>query len=304
MNPGHEISVVIATRNRLHDAMKCIESVLTQTLLPKEIVIVDSSDSLELSSKIQWFESEMTKFIYIHSNSGMTYQWNIGVKASCGDIVFILDDDTILEEEFIKEIMDVFKSDKENKIGGVCGNIISAGQNQRHTLATKFRALAGRMLVNMFFLPRLGSGRFQPSGSPTYRYGTDKIAEVECLPGGATAYRKRVLNEFEFDKNLTYMADDDFSYRESRKYRNVYTPHARIIHTFSLAARRDEYNQMRILIQNYHYLFSKNSLKTIKHRFAFWWSVVGLLVIAIAQGNRQQLRGWEDGLISVRSKDK
>lgn len=116
-----KISVVLATKNRFHDIIKCIESILVQTLLPDEIVIVDASDTQELNSKIKKSESEKIKIIYIHTKAGMTYQWNIGVKNSCGDIIFIFDDDTILKKDFVN----VFENDKERKIGGVCGDVIN-----------------------------------------------------------------------------------------------------------------------------------------------------------------------------------
>lgn len=291
MKKTMNISVIICTRNRVKEPMRCIDSILLQTLPSDEIVVVDSSDSDELSSRIQEIQLATTKLVCIHSNPGMTLQWNIGAKASRGDFVFFLDDDTIPERDFIEKIMDIFHGDEVGQIGGVCGNVISPAQNKPLTLTRWCRAFLGRILLKVFLLPRKGSGRFQLSCLPTYRYGTDKIADVECLPGGATAYRKEVLEKFDFDESLTYMADDDFSYRVSRKYRNMYTPHARILHTFSPTARRDKYKRTKTTVRNYHYIFTKNSPKKIRHRFAFWWSVVGLFILAVLQRDREGLKG-------------
>ena len=48
MNKTPKISIVIPTKNRFQDLIKCIESIEVQTLLPDEIVIVDSSDTAKL----------------------------------------------------------------------------------------------------------------------------------------------------------------------------------------------------------------------------------------------------------------
>jgi glycosyltransferase involved in cell wall biosynthesis len=46
-----KISVVLATKNRFHDIITSIESILVQTLLPDEMVIVDASDTQELNRR-------------------------------------------------------------------------------------------------------------------------------------------------------------------------------------------------------------------------------------------------------------
>ena len=302
-----KISVVIPTKNRFHDIIKCIESILVQTLLPDEIVIVDASDTRKLNSKIKEFKSMKTKFVYIHTKAGMTYQWNIGVKNSCGDIVFILDDDTILDKDFIKEIINIFEKDKEKTIGGICGDVITI-KNQNHSiiysiLATIYRPI-GITLANIFFLCKQGNGKFRLSGFSTCLYGTNKIANVECLPGGLTAYRREVFEEFTFDENIRFMADAEFSYRVSRKYQNVYTPYAKIVHIVSPVARENPYLRRKMLIQSYYYHFKKNLPQTFKHKFAFYMSIIGLFVMEIIGmivhlRNADRLRGLKDGLWDI-----
>jgi len=83
-------------------------------------VIVDASDTEELNEAIKRQFSGSVKIIYIHSKPGLTHQRNVGVEASYGDIIFFLDDDVILDKDFVKEIINVFENDKEKEIGGVC----------------------------------------------------------------------------------------------------------------------------------------------------------------------------------------
>lgn len=306
-----KISVVIATKNRLQDIIKCIESIFIQILLPDEIVIVDSSDTQELNTRIKEFKSGITKIIYVHTKPGVNYQRNIGIEKSSGDIVFFLDDDTILEKDFLKEIVNVFENDKENKIGGVQGDIISIKKNQsRSIIRSILGAISGTIhaiLANIFFLDKIGSGKFRLSGFPTYRYGTNKMVYVECIPSGLTAFRREVLNEFAWDENIYYMTDDDFSYRVSRKYKNVYTPYARLIHNTSPTAREKAYLRRKLFIESYYRHFKKNLPQTFKHKFAFYMAITGLFMMEILgmivpRRNADGLRGLKDGLLEIRGK--
>ena len=299
-----KISVVIPTKNRFHDIIKCIESILVQTSLPDEIVIVDASDTRDLKSEIEHQFFEKIKITYIHSKPGTNLQRNIGIGRSCGDIVFFLDDDVILDKEFVKEIVNVFENDKEKTIGGVCGDPINI-KNQK---------AISKILDDIFFLSESGNAKFRLSGFPTYLYGTNKIANVEFLPSGMTAFRREVLNDFTWDENLAgpsgycYMDDIDFSFRVSRKYKNVYTPHAKAIHKSSPVARDKIYDTKKLLIKNHYYLFKKNFPQTIKHKFAFYMSIMGLFLVEILGmvvhlRNTDGLKGLKDGLLEIKRKD-
>ena len=304
-----KISVVIPTKNRFQDIIKCIDSILIQTLLPDEIVIVDASDTQELNSKIKEFKSEKTKFVYVHTKPGLTYQRNVGVKVSSGDIVIFLDDDVILDKNFIKEIMHIFNDDLEKKVGGVVGNPINNTEKQSYSLIYSIKRSTFIIFVTIFFLIKPGNGKFRLSGFPAHTYGVNKILNVECLPGGLTAYRRAVLNEFKFDENLhgyCFMEDDDFSYRVSRKYINVYTPYAKVIHNVSPVARDSEYPRMKMLIENHHYLFKKNIPQTFKHKFAFYMSIIGLFIAEmmsiLMERNANGLKGLIDGMRNINKK--
>ena len=306
-NKKLKISIVIATKNRFRDIIKCIESILIQTLLPDEIVIVDSSDTQELKSKIKELKLEKTKIIYLHTKPGLTYQRNVGIKASSGDVVIFLDDDVILDNDYTKEIMRVFNDDLEKKVGGIMGNIINNTEKQSQSLIYSIKMAIYTIFATIFFFNKIGNGKFRLSGFPSYPYGVNKILNVECLPGGLTAYRREVLNELKFDENLhgyCFMEDDDYSYRVSRKYINVYTPYAKVIHNVSPIARDYQYAKMKMLIENHYYLFKKNFPQTIKHKFAFYMSICGLFLMAIIERNKDGLKGLIDGMINIKRNKK
>lgn len=300
-----KISVVIATKNRFHDIIKCIESILVQTLLPDEIVIVDSSDTTELRSKLDMYCNKST-FGYIHAKLSLTQARNVGIKESTGDIIIFLDDDVVLDRDYIKEIMHVFNNDLGKKVGGVTGNIMAKPKIQNRLFEYSIRSNVGHIFATIFFLGKYSDGKFRPSGWPTFTR-SEKITNIECLSGANMAFRREVFKEFTFDENLggyCFNEDVDFSYRVSRKYQNIYTPFAKLVHNVSPAARDKEYARMKMIMENHYYLFKKNLPQDFKHKFAFWWSVVGLFVMAMIKRNKDGLKGLRDGLINIKQNKK
>lgn len=274
----NRISVIITTKNRPQDVVRCLGSVSIQTILPDEIIIVDSSDTEELKSELNSFHALYIN--YIHSKPGLTLQRNIGIKASSGDIIIFLDDDVILDKDYIKQIMYVFDSYSARLIGGVTGQIV----NGEEKLIQRLHRIGSETLAALFFLHRYGDGRFQPSGFPTIiKSGSvDKITNVEFLRGCNMAFRREVISTFKFDENLygySWGEDDDIAYRLSRKYQNIYTPFARIVlNNISASTGGSKYAIMKMKIENHYYLFKKNLPQDFKHRVAFYWSVVGLFI--------------------------
>jgi GT2 family glycosyltransferase len=284
-------SIVIVTKNRPGRIIRCIQSISAQTLLPDEVVIVDSSDTDELKSRLEKFQGKPT-IKYLHAKTNMTRARNLGILNSVGDVVIFLDDDVVLDRKYIEEIVRVFQNDPEKRVGGVTGNILCKNS---------LRTSAMQVLGAVFFLPRYGNGKFQLSGQPTLAHG-DKIMKIEFLSGCNMAFRREVLREFKFDEKLngTRCVDDvDISYRVSRKYENIYTPLAKLIHNGPPVRREEEYMRIRDTMRNYYYVFKKNFPQTPRYKFAFWWAVVGMFVAAMLKRSVEGLRGLKDEIINI-----
>lgn len=294
-----KVSVIISTKNRTQDAIRCLKSISIQTLLPDEIIIVDSSDTDQLKAELSAFH--ILNMRYVQSKPGLTLQRNIGIKTSSGGIVVFLDDDITLHKNYIKEIMHVFESCRVRPIGGVTGQIVNAGKAK--TMVQEFYGFIDEVFAAFFFLVRSGGGGFQLSGFPTIlRKGSRNIKNVEFLYGCNMAFTREVISRFEFDENLCgygWGEDDDIAYRVSREHQNIYTPFARIIlNNVSPSTGGSNYALMKMGIENHYYLFRKNFPQDFKHRAAFYWSVVGLFAKeAITTLIKQDSRGLR-GLVS------
>jgi len=309
LKTNKKVSVIIPTKNRIQDVIRATNSILIQTTLPSEIIIVDSSDTKALNNRLKKFKKLRIRYFY--TKPGRCFQRNYGIKKSKGDILIFLDDDVILDKDYIKEIMRVFET-YPYKIGGVT----SRQKLKKITPLKKISLLAYNTFLKIFFIGGNKEGNFQPSGFPSpFPPDIWKIKKCEFLYGFSMAFKKEVIKEFNgFDKNLEKYSgivgeDDDIAYRVSQKYQNYFTPFAKLIHNESPRARDNNFSVMKNGVRQYHYLFKKNFPQDFKHKVIFWWASIGLFfreifMIIISKRDISGLSGLFSGYIEILSKNK
>ena len=163
-------SIIICTRNRLHDLITLFSSLAQQTEKPHEIIIIDSSDIQLAENGV--FQNIVHALpgtcIYKHTKPGLTYQRNIGIACATGDIIYFFDDDVVLEPRYVEYMNAIFQ--KYPEYAGGMGTIknIPAYHYSWHRM------------VRCFFLLQLdyASGMFILSVMLTYAYGTHELKSV------------------------------------------------------------------------------------------------------------------------------
>lgn len=289
-------TVIICTRNRIADIIRCLESLVLQTAMPEELIVVDSSDaSLEFNAEFKTIFSP-TRFVqtqlrYQHTRPGLTYQRNIGIALATHDIVHFIDDDVMLTCNYLASMRQIFEENSDYAGGmGTINNIPVLPKRNWH-----------RLLRYLFLLQRdYASGNFTFSGMPTHAYGTPTFKKVQVLGGCCMAYRSWIFKEYRFDEQLMrygFMEDCDFSYRVSQRYALFYNPKAQLAHYPSKANRDGIIDNRAMYIQHYRYLFYKNIYPNNRLLvFGMWWSILGLFVEALLTRNGDYLRGYWKGL--------
>lgn len=298
-------SVIICTRNRVNDLMKCMDSLTIQTRPIFELIIIDSGDRV-LDDVIGKYKNSLS-IKYIRCKSSLTAARNIGIKEGRGDLIVFLDDDVVLDREYIYNVTHVFET-YGKEVGAVSGNIISDELRSR-CFSSLIRYPVVRRSRNfvfkLFFLYGWGDGRFQPSGFPTHPIGKKDVRFIECLQGASMTFRKEVFENMRFDENLIgycFMEDCDISYRVAQQYKIIYTPYAKLYHNVSPASRDSDHLRMKMLIENHHYLFNKNFPQRLYNRFTFWVSVIGLFFISFLELNKDEIRGLLSGFKTIMHK--
>ena len=115
-----KFSVVIPTRNREVPLKNLLRKILTQTVLPNEVIIVDSSDNIHASY------SEINKMIrYFHTNEkSAAGQRNLGMANVEKDteVLFFLDDDTNPDTEYFEKMLNTLMSNNAIGVSGLAMN--------------------------------------------------------------------------------------------------------------------------------------------------------------------------------------
>jgi glycosyltransferase involved in cell wall biosynthesis len=86
-----QISVIIPTFNRAWSLGRAIDSVLAQTLVPEEIIVVDDGSTDQTAKVLADYEDRIT--VLTQPNAGVSSARNSGIRHSTGEWVALLDSD-------------------------------------------------------------------------------------------------------------------------------------------------------------------------------------------------------------------
>ena len=275
-------SLVIPTWNRPEELTVALRSVLAQTRLPDELVIVDDGqlDAIPLRAEL---ESAGVTCLYERKDiPDLPTSRNIGIRLSSGDVVLFLDDDVELDPDYVRNVVQPLEDDPDRRIAGVGGRIVNyrklrAGHRLR------------RLFDRLFLVAGDVEGRVLPSGFTT-NYGSTfeppgEAYDVDVLSGGAAAWRRSVFSEFSFTENYRVHCageDQDFSYRVSRRYRLLFNPQAKLKHFEAPTMRHDRFNTGRRFLLDRYRFFNNYVRRRPLQGVLFWWAVSGYTLSRLA----------------------
>jgi glycosyltransferase involved in cell wall biosynthesis len=293
-------SVVVCTLDRPEDLKTCIRSWLDQEPRPAEVIIVHGRPQGLLQDSLpRMIEDAGVKLIYIRMAPSLVHQRNAGMRAAAGDVVFFADDDAEYFPGYAKAILEVYEHDTEGTVGGVQGTI----QNWPRSLMERAK------LAKFFQLTHQGDGRLQRSAWPAFYGLGQEIAPVEVFSGPAMSFRRKVLDEFQFDEALErYWMGDDFemAHRVSRSYRLYQVAAARLNHYVSPLGRDGARRLAKMNVVNHWYLMRKLFGPNWSSRLHWAWSELGLWIAAtysLLSGNGVgRLLGMIDGYLELLAK--
>lgn len=277
-----QVSIVIPTYNRADDLSVCLASIGVQTALPKEVVIVDDSDTDDVRSFIESlkndFQERGVSLRYIRNplEKSLTIARNIGIQNATGDIILFLDDDVVLDKCYVEEILGTYaRFPSSMGVQGLIQNLEQTGY---------FVSIFNRFFY-LGHAEKLRS-RVLPSTSCTYPAipdGYSSPVSCEWLSGCNQSYRKKVLLTLQFDEKLkrySYKEDVDLSYRVFKTWpQSLYlTPAARCNHNVSSTGRLPK--KARIDMEEAYslYFFYKNIDQNILNTCIYIWSRTGYLI--------------------------
>ena len=235
------ISIVIPNYNGNKYLKECLDSVYHQTFKDFEIIIIDNAST---DGSYEWLkEYKDIKFKQLDKNYGFSRAVNEGIYLAKGEYVLLLNNDTIMEVDFLEEILKEMKA----QTFAVCSKMIRYHQPELIDDAGDEYTL-------------MGWTRKRGDGKSIEMY--TKSEKIFSACAGAALYRKKVFEEIGyFDESFfAYMEDVDISYRARiYGYDNRYCAKAKIYHIGS-ATSGSRYNafKVRLAAKNNIYVPYKN----------------------------------------------
>lgn len=271
------LSVIIITWNAQRDVKSCLDSVMEATACrAAEIIVVDNGSTDETPAILQLYGERIT-LIRLKKNMGIAVARNIGMKSAKGTYIWILDVDTVVNEEAVNGMIDYLDEHSE------CGLCACRLQSETGDVQDscrrlpypkhKIRNLIATKTAKSVFLGKIHHKINRKNEKQFYREELQgrQPFETEYVIGACQMFPKKILDEVGYlDEKIFYGPEDaDFCLRISRKaYKIICLPAVHIIHHYNRISNRKIFSRMSCLhlkglLYFYfkHHLFTPNSFK-------------------------------------------
>ncbi len=240
----HEVSIVIPNFNGLAYLKECIPALAAQSVQGFPIYVVDNGSSDE---SLSWLSENFPQIrqIPLGENFGFCGAVNAGIRASRRPYVILLNNDTQVHPDFVRELLAGIRRHK--KAFSCQARMIQYHNREQMDDAGNF-------------YNALGWAFARGKGKPLDAYDVEEPIFSSCA--GAAIYRRKILEEIGcFDEeHFAYLEDMDLCYRARiYGYENWYLPYAVVYHIGS-GTTGSRYNQFktRYSSRNNVYMAYKN----------------------------------------------
>lgn len=208
-------SIVIVIFNGKRFLEKCLDSLKRQSYRDGsvEIVVVDNGSS---DGSVEFLHRQYPD-VAVLANSENNYckALNLGISRSKGQFIAFLNNDMVLEENWLTGLVELLKSDE--RIGCVGGKVL---------------LMNGR--INSVGIEQFEDFYFRDQGFGERDQGQyDHIEPREGITGGAILWRRACLEDIgSVDEDyMMYYEDVDLAFRCKEKgWQMIYTPHSTVHH--------------------------------------------------------------------------
>lgn len=286
------ISIIIPNYNGKKYLKACLDSIYEMEKIEFEVIIIDNASK---DDDFKWIDGyNNLQFYQLDKNYGFSRAVNEGIYRAKGEYVLLLNNDTIVEKDFVEELVKAIE--KDSHIFGISSKMIA--YHDRNLIDD-----AGDEYNLLGWTKKRGDGRSVEEFTKPQR--------VFSACAGAALYRRSIFDEIgHFDeKFFAYMEDVDISYRANiYGYKNVYCPTAKVYHIGS-ATSGSRYNAFKVKLaaRNNIYVAYKNMpLVQLILNFPFLLLGVSIkYIFFVRKGLGQDYKkGIVEGIKTVKSLEK
>lgn len=258
MNNTPLVSIIIANYNNVKDTLECLDSIKETTYNNYEIIVVDdgstdnSAETLRKRPDIRLIESD--------KNYGFIKANNVGIRESRGQIICLLNNDTIVDKEWLGELVKTFLADE--KIGATYAFFIDCDTPKE------------LMRPTPNVLKHLRNDSYNLIGYPVYNVIDNYITTYLSASGCCLLFRKNIFGKYADEDYFMCYDDVYFCWRlKLQGCRIIRSPYAVVYHKGSKTTMGTKALNTKMC-----YLCEKNRLMTL---FIFYQAKTLLKVIPL-----------------------
>jgi GT2 family glycosyltransferase len=198
---GQAVSINLLTYNAEKYIEDCLNSVFRQSYPHLEVLIIDNNSTDGTKDYLKGLTSKpKLRIIFNQQNVGFAVGHNQGIKKSQGEFILCLNQDVVLDKDFIEKAVAIFKENK--KAAAVQGKLLRfsvEGQTSKVIDTTGLVILKNRRIIARG-QGQVDQGQFE------------KKEEIFGVDGAVPVYRRKALTDVKI--NEEYFDEDFFCYKE------------------------------------------------------------------------------------------
>ena len=218
-----KVSIIVLNWNGCDDTIECLESLKKITYPNYEVIVVDNASSGNDVSILRERYSNYIQLIVNDQNYGYPEGNNIGMRsalANGADYLLLLNNDTVVDPQFVTELLKVAETD--HSIGIL-------GSKLYHYYHPEVIQSAGGRII--WWL-----GLIRDYGIDEHDVGQhNKVSERDYVWGTSFLIKRSVLDTISFMNTYFYFGIEEYDYCTRAKragYKIVYVPESKVWHKF------------------------------------------------------------------------
>ena len=290
------ITISICTRNRENNLKKCTKSIAKQEINFKSKIEVLIMDDGELSNEYMLDIKNILNRFEVHyhkkKNPGLYLSRLKSIELAKGDIILFLDDDVVLESDYINNALEVYE--KHPCIAGVGGvDIILPRYSIFRTIYTSL------FLYRSYNIGKLSITGLNSSMNQWINQKT--IFKTEYFNGCNMSFKKGAIKNLpavEFFNNYSLGEDLFISLYANKNGKLLVNPNMKVKH-FQTSISRDKLENISKMKVINHYKMLPY-LKSGKMKYILiYWTYLGMLLASLLKRDFKEVSGYLQGLKSI-----
>ncbi|QTH42334.1 glycosyltransferase [Cohnella sp. LGH] len=266
------VSLIIVTYNNWAYTKQCLQSVFANSHYPNyEVIVVDNASTDETRLQLASISNERLKVYLSNENLGFAAGNNIGLEMATGDYLILLNNDTIVPENWIRKLIRPLEQDAKLGLVGPMSNSVGNDQMLDFFVGNPIQGADKRWLQDFyafydgrvrdtellgFYCVALSRAAYEQAGPLDIRYGIGMFEDDDyCLSVRAKGFRLGIVE----DAFVYHHGSASFKKLENQVYRDLFQINKRKFeekwerkwkfppHPYSLFfGEQDEYSVKRI----------------------------------------------------------